>query len=366
MRINSLDGLRGFSISLVLLSHTFMPYTFGGFIGVDIFFVLSGFLITTLLIEEHNQTNKINFKLFYIRRFLRLIPALITVIICFYLYSQYFLEGAQQANAYMAVAGSLFNIANLATAYDWFSMSYLLPTWSLSIEEQFYVVWPLLLLCLLKFAKSQKHLIVYLGLIILLLWINRTFLALNDASIHRLYFGTDTHSDGLFVGCLAALLTEQRHKFNTALLQFMRKWRIFIPILALTFYVCSTIALSKEIRSLYIWYFPLLEMVSAMLISYLYIQKNSRVTFLLSNKYLVWLGSISYGLYLWHWLIFRIIADTGVTGIFIAIYGTMVSIIVASLSFYFLEKPILKVKSENYSSTRKSFFPSQQQKLKTA
>ena len=366
MRINSLDGLRGFSILLVLVSHTFLPYTFGGFIGVDIFFVLSGFLITTLLIEEHKQTNKINFKRFYMRRFLRLAPALVSVIICFYLYSQYFLEGPQQSNAYMAVAGSLFNVANLATAYDWFSMSYLLPTWSLSIEEQFYVIWPLLLLCLLKFTKNQKHLIVYLSLIILLLWINRTLLVLNDASIHRLYFGTDTHSDGLFVGCLAALLADQRHKFNTAIFQCIRKWQVLIPITAIVFYMASTITLDKEIRSLYIWYFPLLEIVSAMLISYLYLQKNNRITFLLSNKYLVWLGSISYGLYLWHWLIFRVIADTGVTGIFIALYGAIISIIVASLSFYFMEKPILKIKAENYSSTQYSVFPHQKQKLRTA
>ena len=351
MRKHSLDGLRGFSILLVLAFHTFMPYTFGGFIGVDIFFVLSGFLITTLLFNEYETHNTINLKHFYIRRFLRLAPALITVVLAFYLYTQLFTEGERQENAHMAVLGTLLYVANLAAAYDWFAMSYLLPTWSLAIEEQFYFVWPLLFLLLLGHCKNQKHLILAVSLIIIFLWINRAWLALNDTPIDRLYFGSDTHSDGLFVGCLAALLTAHRHKFSSIINNcILQKWKVLIPGLAICFYLASTIALNKDIRSLYIWYFPLLEIVSAILICYLYLQKNSQTIFLLSNKYMVWLGSISYGLYLWHWLIFRILAENGVTGIFIGLYGTILSILVAALSFYLMEKPILKMKPKTPSN----------------
>ena len=85
MRIHSLDGLRGFAIVLVLIFHSFMPYTQGGFIGVDIFFVLSGFLITTLLLEEYDRYKTIRFKKFYMRRVLRLAPALILVLFSFYI-----------------------------------------------------------------------------------------------------------------------------------------------------------------------------------------------------------------------------------------------------------------------------------------
>ncbi len=349
MRINSLDGLRGFAVILVLVFHSFMPFTFGGFIGVDIFFVLSGFLITTLLLKEYDTCKTISFRNFYMRRALRLAPALIIVVTSFYIYSQYFMVGEKQEMAFVAVLGTLFYIANLAVAFDWFPMSYLLPTWSLSIEEQFYFFWPILLLLLLNGLKNRKNLIITISLIIIFLWINRTILVFNGASINRLYFGSDTHFDGLFVGCLSALLIAEFKNRNFNVNGILHKYKTIIPVLAIGFYVVSTIVLGNEIRVLYIWYFPLLEIVSAVLISFLYLQKNDRTVFLFSNKFLTWLGKISYGLYLWHWFIYRVMSDAGATGGYIALYGAGASILIAALSYYLIEKPILKMKKRFYS-----------------
>ena len=354
MRILSVDGLRGFALILVLIFHTFMPYTHGGFIGVDIFFVLSGFLITLILIKEYQTYQTINFKNFYIRRFLRLAPALIIMVTTFYLYSQYFMQGDQKDGGFIASLGALFYIANLARAFDWFNMSYLLPTWSLSIEEQFYFIWPLLLLLLFRIFDCQRQIVITIISLILIIWLNGTLLALDDTTtIERLYFGSDTHSDGLLIGCVTAFLITIYENKPCWILNTLKKYSTFITVLAILFYMTSTIILGKEIRSLYIWYYPILGIVSSVLISSLYLQKNNHSTLLFSNKYLVWLGSISYGVYLWHWFIFRIVAGFGETSIFVGLYGSLIAIMIACLSYYFVEKPILTLKKHFYTRNAK-------------
>ncbi len=347
MRIDSLDGLRGLAILLVLIYHSYAPFTQGGFIGVDIFFVLSGFLITTLLMKEHDTYGTIRFKKFYMRRFLRLAPALFLVLFSFYIYSQLYMSGEKQDGALLSIMGALFYVANLAKAFEWFSMGYLLPMWSLSVEEQFYLIWPLLLLSLLAFFSCRKSLMIVVAIMIISVWVNRSLLAIDGVSLERLYYGSDTHCDGLLVGCLAALLTIE-YKHNLARVSgVVKKYTVYIPVIILLFYILSTLVMGRGIRSIYIWYLPLLEVLSALLIVYLYLRKSDRVVFF-SNKYLVWLGSISYGLYLWHWVVYRVVADIGGTGIDIAIYGSLASILLATISYYFVEKPVLRVKERFY------------------
>lgn len=350
MRISSFDGLRGFAISLVLIFHSFLPFTRGGFIGVDIFFVLSGFLITKLLLIEHQKKQTINFKNFYMRRLLRLAPALLSVVIFYYLYNQFFMTGRLYENHVASCLGALFYIANLSHAYEWFIMGWLLPTWSLSIEEQFYFIWPPIFLFLINRFGNNKSLILFLCFTIIAQWINRIFLVLDDATIDRLYYGSDTHSSGLLVGCLAACLLSWHETKRFKLINLVAKYPHLIVFLAIGFYTLSTAVLGREIRQLYIWYIPMLEAVSAVLISSLFIHRNNH-TPLFSNKYLAWLGSISYGVYLWHWIIFRLFAEINITGMYVLIFGTSCSIIVASLSFYFIEKPILRLKTR-YQSTK--------------
>lgn len=349
MRINSFDGLRGFALILILFFHTFQPYTHGGFIGVDIFFVLSGFLITTLLIKEHNKEQSINLKYFYMRRFLRLAPALIIMVSIFYIYSQYFLPEPQKSESFTASLSSLFYIANIAQAYNWYPMGHLLPTWSLSIEEQFYFVWPILFIILFSCLKTKKHIAFSLIALIIASWINRAVMAMDPSiSIDRLYFGSDTHSDGLLIGSLSAILISMYENSSSKLLTMIKAKTTHICHLALSFYAISFLLLGKEIKSLYIWYFPLLIIISAILISSLYLQKNDFKNTLFTNKQLIWLGSISYGVYLWHWLIYRIINELGITGFQTGIYGSVIAILIASVSFYFIEKPILKLKKHFY------------------
>ena len=346
MRIEALDGLRGFAIILVMIFHTFLPYTYGGFIGVDIFFVLSGFLITSLLIKEFEAKGAINFKKFYMRRFLRLAPALLIVVVSFYIYSQLFLTGDKKEGALIASLGALFYISNLASAYDWFVMSYLLPTWSLSIEEQFYLVWPLLFSVLLLFAKNKRTILMTMIIMILLVWLNRIALTLNDASIKRLYFGTDTRIDGLLVGSLTAFLVAWCDPGSNKIVNTFLRFNRVLPLLALGYFSISMVAFAKDMKIVYIAQLPLVEIITAILIVAIYLRKDNQPTLLLSNKYLVWLGSISYSVYLWNWFMYRILANLGMQGVSAAATGIALTIVAASLSYYLVEKPVLKLKSK--------------------
>lgn len=345
MHISSLDGLRGFALILIMLYHTFQPYTYGGFIGVDIFFVLSGLLITTLLLKEYNTHQSINFKFFYVRRILRLAPALIIMVSTFYIYGQFFFTEEQNTEAFAATLSTLFYTANIAKAYDWYPMGYLLPTWSLSIEEQFYFAWPIVFVLLFNNLKNQHKLILSISALIVVLWLNRIFLTLDsNTTIDRLYFGSDTHSDGLLIGCLTATLLFYYEQSSSKIIIFLRNRSTLITITCLAFFGLSFLFLGRDIRSLYIWYFPILSIISAILISSLYLQKNDKANILFSNKALVWLGSISYGVYLWHWPVYRVISEMGNKGFQMGLYGSLIAIAIASFSFYFIEKPILKLK----------------------
>lgn len=348
MRVSSLDGLRGFAVILVMIFHTFLPYTQGGFIGVDIFFVLSGFLITTLFLKEYDSYQTLNLKYFYMRRLLRLTPALLVLVVVFFVYSQFFMSASDKESAPFAVLGALLNFNNLAKAYGWYKLSALGHTWSLSIEEQFYLVWPVMFLLLSFLFRNRKSIAVTLVIIILLLWVNRTLLALSDVSIERLYNGSDTHSDGLFIGCLTALLISLHCDKFRNFTAFLEKYRMSIPLLSILFYVLATFLFGIGIRAVYIWFLPLLNVISAMLIAYLYCNGNTINTFIFSNRYFIWLGSISYGVYLWHWFIYRVVMGFDISGIYVGLIGIPVTIAIASLSFYFLEKPVLKFKKNFY------------------
>lgn len=345
MKIESLDGLRGFSLLLVLIFHSFTPYTQGGFIGVEIFFVLSGFLITNLLLLEHEQYNKIRFKNFYMRRFLRLAPALLIMVTTFYVYSEFFTEGENKGEPIKVVLAALFYVANFVRAYDWFPMGYLGITWSLSIEEQFYFIWPIFLLFLLTTIRNKMHVLYFVFFIVVLMWVNRSILVLSNTPVERLYFGTDTHSDGLLVGCIAAIFMTTHRNYFVQIIDIFGKMKIFIPLMAISFFVLSTLFIGMYMRSIYIWYLPILEVVSAIFICYLYCEGSNNKILLFSNKYLVWLGSISYGVYLWHWFIYRVLHTYDIKGMSVVFIGGAISIAIASLSYYFVEKPVLKLKS---------------------
>jgi peptidoglycan/LPS O-acetylase OafA/YrhL len=196
----ALDGLRAFAVTGVVLAHA-LPgsrYIPGGGIGVDVFFVLSGFLITRILAREISVTGSIDFKLFYMRRLLRLTPPLAFLLLTELAFE--FLTSSDFATHEKAALMSASYLMNWNRAFNWWPQGNLGHTWSLAIEEQFYLIWPALLI----FIYPRRP-IRWLSVIIVMVLAWRTYLIHQGASIDRIYNGFDTHSDSLFIGCAVGL-----------------------------------------------------------------------------------------------------------------------------------------------------------------
>jgi peptidoglycan/LPS O-acetylase OafA/YrhL len=338
----ALDGVRGLAILMVLLSHMPNLGLTGGFYGVDLFFVLSGFLITSLLLEEWRETGSISLGAFYARRALRLLPALIVVLAAVVAFSAWKDPAADAAAMRKTALLTLLYSTNWFKAYGALPNETLSPMWSLSIEEQFYLVWPLLLVTMLRSGASRRAMAAVVIALLLgsaaaraLLWGDTI------RASHRVFFGTDTHADGLLCGVLAALamawsdgafrpqpariLNWIGHLFVVYLIVYLGEWPydrwllqggyLLMNAASAAMVVCLVSAPWRALRSLF------------------------------EFKPLVWVGRVSYGIYLWHiavfWGLGRLNLPLG-RGFWPAAVGATFAL--AALSFYGLERPMLRLK----------------------
>jgi peptidoglycan/LPS O-acetylase OafA/YrhL len=340
----ALDGLRATAILLVMAFHARAPFFKGGFIGVDVFFVLSGFLITSLLIFEYDRFGSVSLKHFYMRRFLRLAPALILLLVIFCIGSFLFLGAEKAKSNYIDSVISLFYLSNWARAFSTHAPDYLGHTWSLSIEEQFYIVWPMVLLTMLRSIKSRKWIVFLTLSIALLAWGLRAYMHAKGASPERLYNGLDTRADALMVGCSLGVVYASGFfnvKNNTEILS-----RIFSCITPLSLFTLLLFSFSVSWRAPYMYqflFFVINILTITIVINLIFNEKNI-VSRLLSTRPMVWTGSISYGLYLWHYPIYRTLFSLKFDWLVVITAGSLITFILAALSFYLLEKPILVIK----------------------
>jgi peptidoglycan/LPS O-acetylase OafA/YrhL len=276
----ALDGLRGVAIALVVAYH-YAVFPFGGGDGVDLFFVLSGFLITTLLLEELSETGAISLSTFYARRARRLLPALLTMLAAFSI-----IAVGKGHNPVWDLERFGFYTGNAVRAFVLLPPSGLGHLWSLAEEEQFYLVWPLLLLA---FARTRRLLVFTLALTAALI-VYRAGLAISGASLNRLYFGPDTHADGLTMGAALGIIRQRR---SLAVPDGWLPWIVGSFTLA--------VLLPNLNTGWHIIGLPLFEIVCVALIAA--VVTGSPLTRPLSWPPLVFLGKISYSLYLWHFML---------------------------------------------------------------
>lgn len=347
--IPELDGLRGIAIIGVLFFHAQVPFFGGTYIGVDIFFVLSGFLITRILINEFDRVGDISLKNFYIRRILRLGPALIALLIVFWIMS--FALLSKQAALHNTIEGllSLVYFTNWVRAFSIYPTDYLSHTWSLAIEEQFYIFWPILLLTLLRVSKRRINIVFFASFIALLSWIIRILLLISGATINRIYYGLDTRIDGLMIGCvLGTILSSgllREHQTKTIL-----KALVFLAPISVGGIIIIAVFSRMVFPSMYLFGFIILEILVGFLILDIVINPQSITGNFLNNQILRRIGKISYGVYLWHHPIFRVIQSYGFNYFFVLALGSTLTFIIASISYIILEQPILTLKNKFITS----------------
>jgi peptidoglycan/LPS O-acetylase OafA/YrhL len=297
----ALDGVRGVAILLVIAWHAYDKPS-GGFLGVDLFFVLSGFLITTLLIQEWQLRGSISLPHFYFRRALRLLPALVVVVACYVLLNlvQYIGGNVQDASSLReALEGALFGLLYVSNIVQ--ASGHLLPggighLWSLATEEQFYLLWPLALYGALRFGARSRGLALGLGGVIALLFVHRLELVLRGAPQQRLYFGPDNTFDVILIGSLAGIW------FSFGLPKGLTQRSVRRVGGWLALFVISTMVAFSTLwqRPLYGGLLSLFAVATALVLLSIVLESDSWIARMLSSRPLVFVGRISYGLYLWH------------------------------------------------------------------
>lgn len=333
-RLPALDGLRALAVCAVILTHTWVARFPGGWVGVDVFFVLSGFLITNLLVKEQGTTGRISLAQFYRRRAVRLLPALFVMLPLVVMLAVIFAPHLAAAT----LATSLFTIGYVA---NWQAAAHaptglLSQMWSLSVEEQFYLIWPLMLILLLRVADKRAALGVTVMLICLIV-VHRCLTAQSiDPHDPQLFWRTDTRADSLLAGCGLALVVALGWTGR------QRFWRA--AAVASTAYVVLLLPTSFNTGT---WNFTFgytgLALAAAMIIGALSVGAWPPMTRVLSWQPLVALGRVSYGVYLWHFPIAVLLPLT--QGPVLAAATLSLCVVVAALSWRLVEKPALRWRS---------------------
>jgi peptidoglycan/LPS O-acetylase OafA/YrhL len=352
--IPALDGIRAVAVGLVLAEHGGIPGVSGGFLGVDVFFVLSGFLITSLLLDELGSTGRIALAGFWIRRARRLLPALIVMVLAVVAARTLFPPEATASLRDDAVA-AFFWVANwafVAQRTDYFSQgtppSPLQHTWSLGVEEQYYLFWPLLVIAVVAVIGARARWAVFaLATAGAVGSAAAAIVLASDAGVNRVYFGTDTRVQALLVGAAAAALLVRDWSVLTAGGTLIRtRWRRWVAgglsVLGLAMLAALAHYATGSAREFRAGLLIVVALAAVLVVAPVALDQGGPVARAMAWRPLVWLGAISYGVYLWHWPIFLALngEHTGWSGWRLFAVRCAATVAVAAASWWLLEQPI--------------------------
>lgn len=346
-RKHALDGLRTVAVVGVFFFHTATELVPGGFIGVDVFFTLSGFVITLLIMKERLATGRLRLGVFYAKRLARLWPALLALCAVIAAVGFVFPDSGWggQAGFVLPAAAYVMNLAHVGVFGGSITGETLGPTWTLAVEEQFYLVWPLLLLVMLRFWRVPTVAWATAGLAAAFL-LERSLLVLAGAPLGRLYNGPDTRADELLIGCALALLFTSIRPGSTLHGSLRSAARKGAPLAALT--LVAALFLLKEPDTPGRWFDvfwtagpTVLSLLAAMLIGSLVLQPAGFMARVLSHPWLAGPGrDLSYAMYLWHIPVYLLLMPL-IPGLPLRIgLAAALTVLLAWASFRLVEQPV--------------------------
>lgn len=347
--ITGLDGIRAIAVIMVLAYHLKLALFKSGFLGVTVFFVLSGYLITGILISEVEEEGTIDLKNFWLRRIRRLVPAVMSMAVVIIFVSAVvnriiFTKGCKDFLASVLGFNNWWQIFNKVSYFEAAGVpSPFTHCWSLAIETQFYLIYPLILLGIYKLAKSRgegraKRGLLFAGVTLLLALISVILMIVlfdpqQDAS--RVYYGTDTRAFSLLFGALLAILWEYRmvpRKLSASV-------NMVLGSLSFAVLLVMTIAINGSSN---FWYRggQFIGTILTVLVIYTVSGRKTWLIRFLSNPVLKWIGDRSYSIYLWHYPIILLISKGIKASWWITLIEIVLSVVLAELSYRFIETPI--------------------------
>jgi peptidoglycan/LPS O-acetylase OafA/YrhL len=310
--IPAIDGLRAIAVTAVIFYHLGFQWIPGGFLGVDLFFVISGYVITRLLLDSIARSGGLDLRGFYKARARRLLPPMVFMIVV----TAFYISIWAQDSVKRFLTDTPFSLTGVMNWWlvfnqqDYFEAigrpPLLQHTWSLAVESQFYLIWPVLLLVILK--RFGKKVIPIAALAIALFSGTALFLVSlrldASSSVSHVYFGTDTHSIGLFLGAALAVSWIPQN-FKSEVSTRAQNFIDFIGVFGLVGILGSFLLIDESSPTAYKIAFPLAALFGAAIITSI-VHPASRFAPVLQNRVLLWIGERSYAIYLWHWVIFQI------------------------------------------------------------
>jgi peptidoglycan/LPS O-acetylase OafA/YrhL len=342
-RIPAIDGLRALAVLAVFVYHLNPAYLPGGFLGVDLFFVISGYLITLGLLEEWEGSGRIELRRFWVRRARRLAPAALTLLLTVLVATALFNRGQLstlrgETLAALTYVTNWYLLLHKQPYFETFGApSVLRHLWSLAVEEQFYVVWPALLALALARVRPRLILLAVVAMAVASVAL-LTGLHAQGVSHDRLYYGTDTRVAALLAGAALAFVCRPRPALTE------RRPQYEYEVLGLTsIALMATVLIGlRDEDALYQWGLPLAAVAGTGLIG-VSVRADIFITRALTVLPLRWLGIRSYSVYLWHWPILVVlpsILHVPAAGLFVAIVGAALTLAAAELSYRYIETPL--------------------------
>ena len=354
-----LDGLRAIAVIGIIIYHLNKQWLTGGFLGVDTFFVISGYLITSLLLKEYEETGIINLKNFWLRRLKRLVPAVLVLLLVVGIATLLF-KSEDIVRVKHDIIAAIFYVSNwwyIAKDVNYFEQFSFMPLkhlWSLAIEEQFYLFFPVVLITLLLTIKKYRNITLIFWIISLLSLMLMIVISQPHLNHSRVYFGTDTRLQTLLLGVILAFLWPP-FKLKAEPPKVLQRAIDGVGLFGLAFLILLFFTVQDESDWIYDGGFYIISAMTLLIIASV-VHPSTLVSKLLGNPLFVYIGKRSYSLYLWHFPIISFVHSHFIAGqipFYVYIVDIILTVLCAEASYRYIETPFRKEGLKAFTLKRK-------------